>query len=348
MIRWITIVLSVIGLAVGVWAVATADEPPVEIPLARPASVNPYERGVAALGVVEPAGRDVGVVAPEAELVASVHVDVGQRVTKGQALFELDQRELQAQLVRARAAVDAAQSEIDRWRALPRKEDIPPLEAALARAQAVLRDREDVLSITQEAAKRGSGNEREVAAAQYAAEAARADAARAKADLDKMKAGGWDPDLHVAEGQLALKRAEVEALTILLDRLTVRAPRDGVVLRRDIEEGEFASTDRRTPALILGDLEHLAVRAQVDEEDIALVTPASKAVGRTRGAAPVEIPLRLLRIEPYARPKRDLMGDNTERVDTRVIDVVFEVEGAPATPVYPGQAIDVFIEAGQK
>ncbi|CAG0997291.1 Multidrug resistance protein MdtN [Phycisphaerales bacterium] len=348
MIRWITIVLSIVGLAIGVWAVSTADEPPVELPLARPASVNPFEKGVAALGVVEPAGRDVGVVAPETELVARVLVEVGQRVSKSEPLFELDTRELQAELVRARAAVDAAQSEIDRWHALPRKEDIPPLEAALQRAQAVLMDRDDVLRITQEAAKRGSSNDREIAAAQFAAEAARADAARAKADLDRMNAGGWVPDLKVAESQLAQRRAEVDALTILLDRLTVRAPRDGVVLRRDIEEGEFASTDRRAPALILGDLEHLAVRAQVDEEDISLVTPSSKAVGRTRGAAPVEISLKLIRIEPYARPKRDLTGDNAERVDTRVIDVVFDVAQNPRLPIYPGQAVDVFIQAADQ
>ncbi|GJQ28862.1 MAG: hypothetical protein HBSAPP03_07460 [Phycisphaerae bacterium] len=345
MARWITIILSVVGLAVGVYAVSTADTPPVSLPLARPAAVNPYARGVSALGLVEPTGRDVGVVAPEPGLVVGVHAGVGDRVKKGDALFELDSRALRAELLRAEAAVALAQAEIDRWHALPRTEDVPPLEAAVARARALLKDREENLKATQDAAARGGGNEREVSSATFAVEAARAEAARAEADLAKVKAGGWRPDLAVAEAALAQRRAEVEALKVLMDRLVVRSPRDGVVLRREIEAGEYAGTDRRTPAMIVGDLAKLSVRAQVDEEDIALVTARSRAVARTRGAASAEVRLKLTRIEPYARPKRDLAGDNLERVDTRVIDVVFEVEGEVATPLYPGQAVDVFIEA---
>jgi len=344
-IRWFTILLSVVGLAVGVYAVATADEPPVQLPLARPASVNPFERGVAALGVVEPTGRDVGIVAPESGLVTEVFVEVGDRVAKGAPLFELDTRVLQADLLRARAAQQAVQAEIDRWHALPRAEDLPPLIAAVDRAKAIVKDREELLRVTQEAKKGGGGNDREVTTALYNLEAAKADLDKAQADLAKAKAGGWMPDLQVTQAILAARTAEVDALQLLMDRLTVRAPRDGVVLRRAIEPGELASLDRRTPALILGDLDHLSVRAQVDEEDIALVGAHSKAVGITRGAAPVQIQLRLKRIEPYARRKTDLTGDNMERVDTRVIDVLFEVAAPTSTPIYPGQAVDVFIEA---
>lgn len=346
MARWITIVLSVVGLAIGVYAVSTADTPPVVLPLARPASVSPYTHGVSCLGIVEPTGRDVGIVAPEPGLVVAVHAGVGDSVKKGDALFELDTRVLRAELLRAESAVALAQADIDRWHELPRKEDLPPLEASLAGAQARLKDRQENLKATQDAASRGGGNEREVSSAARSVEASQAEVARAAADLAKLKAGGWTPDLTVAQSVLAQRRAEVDALKLLMDRLTVRAPRDGVVLRRNIEAGEFAGTDRRTPAMIVGDLASLSVRAQVDEEDIALVTPTSKAIGRTRGAAPIEVQLTLTRIEPYARPKRDLTGDNLERVDTRVIDVVFEVKVNPATPIYPGQAVDVFIEAG--
>lgn len=345
MVRWITIVLSVIGLSVGVWAVSTAPEKPVDVPLARAASVNPYARGVAALGLVEPSGRDVGVVAPEPGLVVEVYAQVGDRVAPGAPLFRLDSRVLEADLLRAEAAVVAAQSEIDRWHALPRAEDLPPLEAAVARAEALAKDREDVLARTREAVAKGSGNERDVMGAQYAAEAARADASKARADLAKAKAGGWAPDLAVARAVLAQKRAEVEALKVLKDRLTVRAPREGTVLRRSIEAGEYAGGGRADAPMILGDLSRLAVRAQVDEEDVALIGPSPRAVARTRGAVVQNLELRLVRVEPYARPKTNLAGTNVERVDTRVIEVVFEVVTPPATAVYPGQAVDVFVDA---
>jgi multidrug efflux pump subunit AcrA (membrane-fusion protein) len=348
MTRWLTIVLSLIGLAIGVWAVTTADEKPPVLPLARPASVNPFATGVAALGIIEPADRDVGVVAPESGLVVEVLVGVGDRVEAGTALFRLDSRRLEADLLRARSAVDQAQREIDRWRALPRAEDLPPLRAAVARAEATLKDREELLKLTREAAAKGSGTEREVSANEFGVLAARADVERAKGELAKVESGGWEPDLKVAEAALAAKRAEVEALTLLIERLTVRAPRGGTVLRREIEAGEHASTDRRSPSMIVGDLSHLGVRAQVDEEDIGLVTPGARALARTRGAVVIEVPLRLVRIEPYARPKSDLTGANLERVDTRVSDVGFEraPEAGKAAPrVVPGQAVDVFIEA---
>ena len=93
-------------------------------------------------------------------------------------------------------------------------------------------------------------------------------------------AGGQD--LAVAEANLARSKAEVESLNILMDRMTVRAPRDGTVLRRQIEPGEYAASDPARPALIIGDLSDLNIRAQVDEEDIGLVTAEGKAVAQLR------------------------------------------------------------------
>ena len=351
MIRSITILLSVVGLCVGLWAVATADERKPDIPLARPASVNPFARGVAALGVIEPAERTVGLVAPEPGLVMEVLVKVGDLVEAGSPLFLLDARRLDADLIRARAAVAAGETEVARWHALPRPEDLPPLEAALAAAKAGVQDREEQLALTRQASQRGSGTDRDISRAGYLLEAAKADAQRSQAELDRTKAGGWRPDLTIAEARLAGLKAEVEALTLLKDRLTVRAPRAGRIIRRQVEPGEFASTDSTRPALLLADLDRLHVRAQVDEEDIALITAAAsrgpvRAVAMTRGAMVMELPLEFDRIEPFARPKTDLMGINSERVDTRVIDVVFRVSTLPVQPVFPGQAVDVFVDEG--
>jgi hypothetical protein len=66
-----------------------------------------------------------------------------------------------------------------------------------------------------------------------------------------------------------------------------------------------------------------------------------------RGAASQEIPLRFVRVEPYVIPKKSLTGDNTERVDTRVLQVIYALEPT-AQPVYVGQQVDVFIEAARQ
>jgi multidrug efflux pump subunit AcrA (membrane-fusion protein) len=353
MLRTITILLAITGFAIGVYAVATQEQPQPVPPLARPAAINPFASGVAALGIVEPATRNLQVVAPEAGLVTKVLVSVGDRVNAGDPLFMLDTRTLEADLIRAEADVLAAQAAIDRWHALPRKEDLPPLEAGVAAAQAVLNDRTDQLRVTEDAVRRQASTERDLAIARFSRDNAVAELDRAKAALASAQAGGWQPDLAINQAQLAQTQARVRSLKLLVDRLTVRAPQQGVVLRRNIEPGEFANTAAAAgsqPALILGDLSNLAIRAQIDEEDIALIADASgqalpnlKALARTRGAQPTMLELQVLRIEPFARPKSDLAGNNTERVDTRVIDVVLRVTSQATTPIFPGQAVDVFI-----
>jgi hypothetical protein len=54
-----------------------------------------------------------------------------------------------------------------------------------------------------------------------------------------------------------------------------------------------------------------------------------------------------VRFEPLVVPKRSLTGDATERVDTRVLRVIYEVVGTPSVPLFVGQQMDVFIEGEQ-
>ena len=55
-------------------------------------------------------------------------------------------------------------------------------------------------------------------------------------------------------------------------------------------------------------------------------------------------PLRFVRFEPFVVPKRSLTGDSTERVDTRVLQVIYRVE-RDDLPLFVGQQVDVFIDA---
>jgi len=50
-----------------------------------------------------------------------------------------------------------------------------------------------------------------------------------------------------------------------------------------------------------------------------------------------------VRIEPFVVPKRSLTGAPTERVDTRVLQVIFKFAHDPARPVYVGQQMDLYI-----
>ena len=64
-----------------------------------------------------------------------------------------------------------------------------------------------------------------------------------------------------------------------------------------------------------------------------------------RGTPGVLYPLKFVRVEPYAVPKKSLTGDNTERVDTRVLEVIYSLDEKDQ-PIYVGQQMDVFIDVG--
>ena len=75
-----------------------------------------------------------------------------------------------------------------------------------------------------------------------------------------------------------------------------------------------------------------------------MLRTGAAAQARVRGQKAILVPLTMIRIEPLAQPKVQLSGATTERVDTRVLEVLFRVQGSAT--LYPGQLVDVFIDGG--
>lgn len=344
MFRWIVIVIALIGVGVGVYSAATTQEQLPKPPPAQPPSVNPYPHGIAATGLVEAATRNIAIAAPEPGLVTAVQAQVGERIRKDQPLFEIDRRPLEAELLRARAGKTAAEAELARMRALPRPEDIPPLEAAVQQAQARVKDATDEFERVSAALAKDAATQSEVNRKRYAMEAAQAELAAAKANLAKMKAGAWAREIAVTQAQLAAADADIDALCVRIERLTVRSPIDGTVIKRNIEPGEFATPADAEPAMVVGDVSSLNIRAQVDEQDVAMLKEGAAGLARPRGPVETLMPLTMLRIEPLAMPKRQITGMASELVDTRVVEVLFRVADSKGVAIYPGQLVDVFID----
>lgn len=151
-------------------------------------------------------------------------------------------------------------------------------------------------------------------------------------------------DVQVAEAQLEAARAAVAQNALLRERLLIRAPIDGTVLQVNARAGEALLPGAATPPLVLGNIDEVQVRADVDEQLAPRVTEGAKAVGFIKGAPGEAIPLTFVRIEPYVIPKRSLTGASIERVDTRVLQVIYRFPTTPDRRIYVGQQLDVFIE----
>lgn len=260
---------------------------------------------MAAAGIIEAVNENVRIAPPVSGLVTKVYVTVADHVEQGDPLFQLDDRELRAQLQ-------------------TRTDSLPSAAARIAEQEIRLRDVQDQLKRLQSVTDRRAVSEDDVKRKWHEAEGAKRALIRARADF------------HLAKTE----RDEVQAL---LNRLTVRAPRAATILQVNVRAGEYATVNAIEPLIILGDTETLQVRADIDEVNAPLVVPGSPAVAYLKGYTDQAIPLTFDRIEPYIVPKRSLTGDNRERVDTRVLQVIYRFE-RPSFPVYVGQQVDVYIE----
>lgn len=172
------------------------------------------------------------------------------------------------------------------------------------------------------------------------------------ARVEKLSASGASPgadldtlrdDLVVAEAKLAASRAAVEQTRLLLERLTVRAPIDGTILQVNVRAGEAITTGAAKAPIVLGDISRVQVRADIDEQLAPRVREKAAAVGYLKGDASEAIPLEFVRIEPFIVPKISLTGGSTERVDTRVLQVIYRLPVRSGRPIYVGQQLDLFI-----
>lgn len=343
--KYVLTALALAGFALAVWTVRKGSRPaPVSQPVAMP-SHAPYSSYVAGAALVEPRSEDIAIGAILPGVVIRVEVKPGQAVKAGDPLFTVDDRASRAALATKESALLVAQQELRRLEAFPRPEEIPPAEARLEEAGATLADLQSQYDMMERVGDKRAVSEEELIKRRFAVRVAETRVSQAKASLDLLRAGAFRPEIEVSRANMEAARAEVEAARVDVERHTVRAPIAGEALRVRVRAGEYASSgERQEPLIILGDVSRLHLRVDVDENDAWRIRPGAEATAFVRGNNSLRTPARFERVEPYIVPKRSLTGASTERVDTRVLQIIYSFEKGEL-PVYVGQQMDVFIEA---
>ena len=303
----ISFYLALLGIAAGIFMVKKLgyESTPTK-PLEEPAR-SPFTNSVAATGIVEATRENVRIGATKSGLVQKVFVEVGSKVNVGDPLIQLDDRE-------ARARLDAERAQLE------------VLQATLRTEQVQLADVTDQFQRVLKLEKDNVASEDERTRKQFALDASKARIAKIQADIKAAQS-----QIHQVETDLEM--------------LTVRAPREGTILQVNLRAGEYANVVASEAWMILGEVNTLQIRADVDEQNAPLVSPNQPAVAYLKGDTKNKIPLRFVRIEPFVVPKKSLTGDSAERVDTRVLQIIFQMD-RPPTPVYVGQQVDVYIQRG--
>ncbi len=307
MIKRPSLYLAIVGVIAAVLLVQKLrTQAPAAPPLKEP-NQAPFAESIGARGIVESLQENVRIAPANAGLVSRVLVKVGDRVTGGDALIEQDPRD-------AKAKVASQEAQVGR------------LKAQIRVAEVDAADRKDQAERVGRLAQRKVSSEDELQRAQFAVKAAQMRLESARAELESAE-------------------AEASRARVQLDLLTTKAPRDGTILQLNIRAGEYAALGSSEPMILLGQIGTLQLRADVDEDNASRVRPDCAAVAFLKGQRANPIALKFVRIEPYIVPKRSLTGESAERVDTRVLQIIFHFQH-PETPVYVGQQVDVFIDAG--
>ena len=325
--RQVLPIIAVIGLlaAVAYIAFGLPDrelvEPTGEPPTAPATLAN--EARVAGAGVVEPSSELVQVGTALSGLVTDLRVQPGDFVDKGQPLFVVDIRAFEARVRETRAAIGEARAAIAEAQAAVG--EARSAEATAARQLQLYRNVSDPAAVSRAEVIRAEGE---------------ATAARERRELAQARLSAARARLQSAEAQASSARTEI-------GRATVRAPIAGEILTVNIRPGEFLSTmgGGGLPFIEMGETRPLHVRIDIDEEQAARADLGAAATVNPRGASDMRVKASFVRAEPVVVPKRSLTNSAAERVDVRVLQVIYALPDSARGTFRVGQQVDAWIPA---
>jgi HlyD family secretion protein len=216
---------------------------------------------VSASGKVQPK-RQVNISANTMGRVTRVAVEEGQRVKAGQFLLEIDPRSLEGQLQRGEASVAAAQSSLQQSRV-----NVDQSRTTVEQSKVALDLARQTLQRQQELWKDGLTTKEALDRAQNDLLARETEVRSREAEVRAR-----EQDIQTREQQIKQEQASLATTRYNLNQVIISSPMDGLVTRRNIEEGETAvvgtMNNAGTVLMTIADMSVIEAEVEVDETDI--------------------------------------------------------------------------------
>lgn len=342
---WVSlaVILSIYFTFFSLWEEAKPIPLPEEQLSAYP--IPPFQSYISGTGIVEASSDNISITTPINRIINKVFVSVGSKVHKGDVLFTLEDDDLKADLKLRQIAYEIALAKEQKLKSLPRPEDVSALQAALKNAQIELNQATNQYEMVQSLRDTRALSQQEINRRRYTYEQALAHWQEADANLNKVKAGTWGPDLAIAKLESEEVKTNLERLQADIQRTIIRSPIEGKVLQVRIHEGESPSLmSMQGPLMIIGNTDQMFLKVSINQFDAPYFRANAAAVAFLRGNAREEFPLEFIRLEPFLVNKQNLTNEITEKVDTRVLQVIYRIKNIDQY-FFVGQQMDVFIEA---
>jgi HlyD family secretion protein len=198
-----------------------------------------------------------------------LYADFNSAVKKGQLIARIDPQSFTLRVNQAMADVEAA-----RATALTQRANVAAVQAELARAKVQVGDAEREYNRNQMLFEKSfvSGAVRDKAQAALEGAREQLNAAQAQVAVAQAQVRNADAVVKQRESQLAQARVDLE-------RTEIRAPVDGIVVKKSVEPGQTVAASLQAPELfiIAQDLRRMQVDASIDESEVGRVNVGQQA-----------------------------------------------------------------------
>jgi HlyD family secretion protein len=303
-------------------------------------NLNSGRHVAAAPGSIEPITEEREVGSQVVGVIRDMRVDENQEVKIGDIIAVVENSEQAARATTAKAEVALRQAELDRLVNGARSEEKREARAALNEAEASLdlarREYERRLPLTRSGASPQSALDQ----ATSNLNASKARRAAMAERLAVLETGSRSEDIAAARARLRLAEANLELANSLLEKTFIRSPISGTILRRLRVAGETVTSMPPTPIAIVGDLNGLRVRAEVDETDVGRVVVGQRVEIVADAFPEKKFGGTVSRVASRMGAKQVQTGRPTDRVDAKVLQVLIDLDAGVKLPV--GLRVDAY------
>lgn len=198
--------------------------------------------------------------------IKTFSVQEGDLAEKDQIVAELSRNDLIAQMERDALGVAAAEAKLDDLLSGAREQEIEEVSAQVEAAQSVRNQSLADLERLEALLQAGAVSPEKVEQARLGVQQAEAQLRIVQARLNLLQSGNRPAVLDAARAEVDRNRAVLKASQTLLDDLVIKAPRQGTVISRNYEPGEFVTAG--STLATLADLEHLWIKVYIPTDDL--------------------------------------------------------------------------------
>jgi HlyD family secretion protein len=296
----------------------------------------------AAPGRVEPRSGLIRLGTLQAGQVDKIPVQLNSRVSEGEVLIRLDDKEARARLSAAEAEAATRKRERDAAPASQGRESVSKAEDAVFAAERAVTSARFELDDAIASNRKSGGSTAAVTSARKRLADAKDRLRQEQSAFASAQNRSGVPAPNRLEAALIAARSEVTLAESVLDKTRIRAPIDGTVLQINAKVGELVAPSPEAPLIVMGDMTVVRVRAEVDEADVSKIKRDQRVFVRNTAHPNKDFEGKVVELAPSLAIPR--MGSRGARraTDVEVMEVVIELDSSSGSALLPGMRTDVF------